>query len=260
MENIINLLTNSNLKSVSNSTGIPYDRMYKWLKGKGMPKTADYNTLTQYFNGILSNNEKEGEVSDIINCNDNFTPEKLTNTLNEQNEQIEKFVNAEKSRRLDTPTKKPDDNMLAIVSDTSDELPGGFGNSIPIYDAPLAQLANKNQFSRFAVAYINHPVFAGCDAVMRAKGDRMQPHIDEGFLMGVKQIDWQTYYQKGSIYNILTKQFEMLAYVHAISDDGFLRLTYANDMYGMEDLPKDQVLSMWHVKLAVPAGNPRTFN
>jgi transcriptional regulator with XRE-family HTH domain len=212
---------------------------------------------------FIENGGERPNFDRIINCNDDFTDKKLTNTKNkntEQNEQTEKFGIVEKSRRLDTPTKKPNDNMLAIVSDISDGLPGTYGNYIPIYDAPLAQLVNKNNPYRFSVAHINHPVFAGCDAVMRAKGNRMQPLIDDGFLMGVKEIEWQSYFPKGSIYAIITKNFEMLGHVHESDSLNHLRLKYANGSFLDEELPKTEILSMWHVKLAVPAGNPRTFN
>lgn len=49
MEQLINRLKNSDLKLIEKETGIPYDRMYKWVKGKAKPKTEDANTLLNYF-------------------------------------------------------------------------------------------------------------------------------------------------------------------------------------------------------------------
>lgn len=73
MEEIINLLKSSNLKQVSRDTNIPYDRMYKWVAGKGSPKTSDTVTLTEYFikNGLLSkidgkNSHSGEEIPNLI--------------------------------------------------------------------------------------------------------------------------------------------------------------------------------------------------
>lgn len=54
MEDLINKLKNSDLKSISAATKIPYDRMYKWKKGKSKPKLEDFETLVNYFNGNFS--------------------------------------------------------------------------------------------------------------------------------------------------------------------------------------------------------------
>lgn len=57
MEEIINKLKNSDLKLLEKVLNIPYDRMYKWSKGKAKPKTADYDILKAYFdNGTSSIN------------------------------------------------------------------------------------------------------------------------------------------------------------------------------------------------------------
>lgn len=52
-ETVINLLRGANIKEVERQTGIPADRMYKWIKGKGSPKVGDLFTLFGYFNNIL---------------------------------------------------------------------------------------------------------------------------------------------------------------------------------------------------------------
>lgn len=58
VEDLINKLKNSDLKLIEKDTGIPYDRMYKWTKGKSLPKISDYNTLTDYFRRKTSNTGK----------------------------------------------------------------------------------------------------------------------------------------------------------------------------------------------------------
>lgn len=46
---IVDLLRNTNIKEVERQTGIPADRMYKWLQGKGAPKSLDLVSLLKYF-------------------------------------------------------------------------------------------------------------------------------------------------------------------------------------------------------------------
>lgn len=48
-EIVLKMLNTSNKKDVERATGIPADRIYKWLKGKGNPKAADLETLFRYF-------------------------------------------------------------------------------------------------------------------------------------------------------------------------------------------------------------------
>jgi len=75
MEEIINKLINSNLKTVEKDTGIPYDRMYKWKKGKGKPKTDDLNKLIKYFSGTSSIKELEEKgISPSLNSGKNGVP------------------------------------------------------------------------------------------------------------------------------------------------------------------------------------------
>jgi len=56
-EEILEKLRNCNAKEVARKTEIPYDRMAKWLQGKGLPKQNDYNKLVKYFRGINSTSE-----------------------------------------------------------------------------------------------------------------------------------------------------------------------------------------------------------
>lgn len=64
MEDLIKLLINSDLKLIEKQTGIPYDRMYKWTKGKAKPKIEDYNVLMKYFNGKSSNEKSTNMVEE----------------------------------------------------------------------------------------------------------------------------------------------------------------------------------------------------
>jgi SOS-response transcriptional repressor LexA len=59
---IIALLKNSNVKEVERATGIPADRMYKWLKAKGSPKFEDAHKLLSYFEGRKKKSAEPEEV------------------------------------------------------------------------------------------------------------------------------------------------------------------------------------------------------
>lgn len=48
VETIIDLLGKQNIKEVERATGIPADRMYKWIKGKGTPKAMDMAKLMSF--------------------------------------------------------------------------------------------------------------------------------------------------------------------------------------------------------------------
>jgi len=67
VETIVDLLAKHNIKDVERATGIPADRMYKWIKGKGAPKSVDMVKLIEYLKMDLSSAEKgeEFEMPDV---------------------------------------------------------------------------------------------------------------------------------------------------------------------------------------------------
>lgn len=87
MEELIKLLKNSNLKLVEKETGIPYDRMYKWIKGKSTPKTLDYSTLLNYFNSATSIDGKTSKSVENTLGNENITENNLA-IVKDENEVI----------------------------------------------------------------------------------------------------------------------------------------------------------------------------
>lgn len=84
MEDLIKLLINSNLKLVEKETGIPYDRMYKWVRGKATPKTKDYTVLLNYFNGTVSNDGKTSNSVQNTQGNEDVT-HKISPIVNKEN-------------------------------------------------------------------------------------------------------------------------------------------------------------------------------
>lgn len=85
MEKYINLLRNSKLKLVEKETGIPYDRMYKWVKGLNNPKTEDFETIKKYFDGLdivdipQINGENEQGVNTVFDVENTQNSEKNKN-------------------------------------------------------------------------------------------------------------------------------------------------------------------------------------
>ncbi|QTE37525.1 hypothetical protein J3L18_00205 [Mucilaginibacter gossypii] len=69
MEELINKLINSDLKYVEKQTGIPYDRMYKWVKGKSKPKMGDYQVLVDFFDGKKSIEKVENPRLEAVPIN-----------------------------------------------------------------------------------------------------------------------------------------------------------------------------------------------
>lgn len=65
---IVSNLLKSNIKEVERATGIPADRMYKWIKGKGSPKVSDAHILLKYFtNGTYSDKTEKSSGNNLSN-------------------------------------------------------------------------------------------------------------------------------------------------------------------------------------------------
>ena len=102
---LIEKLIDSNLKQVHRDTGIPYDRMFKWTKGKGNPKKEDYDILVEYFkNGKSSSFKKSDKVENdtdqerIIDILKNHLKEKDERLV--ENDKLYLKLIAEKNERI----------------------------------------------------------------------------------------------------------------------------------------------------------------
>lgn len=99
---VMECLGKANAKEVERATGIPADRIYKWLKGKGKPKTEDLSDLLKYFGGgIYSDNfpiaGKPEELEELIPQSDLVIL--LKEKIRERNDLYEKLLD-EKDKRL----------------------------------------------------------------------------------------------------------------------------------------------------------------
>lgn len=52
----------TNLTELAKELKIPYDRMYKWLQGKGNPKPPDDKVIENWINGISSKVQEDNHV------------------------------------------------------------------------------------------------------------------------------------------------------------------------------------------------------
>lgn len=62
IKTIIDFLAKQNIKEVERATGIPADRMYKWIKGKGAPKTIDMALILDFMKVDLEHLVPEKEL------------------------------------------------------------------------------------------------------------------------------------------------------------------------------------------------------
>ena len=62
---LIEKIKTSNRKLVAKETGVSYDRMAKWIAGKGNPKKEDFDTLVAYFQNGSNSTLKVGDKPNI---------------------------------------------------------------------------------------------------------------------------------------------------------------------------------------------------
>jgi phage repressor protein C with HTH and peptisase S24 domain len=172
MEDLIKLLINSNLKLVEKETGIPYDRMYKWVKGKATPKTNDYTTLLNYFNKLDAESGKTSNSDSSLHGNRNVTNEEEGREMQDVNQ----FTTGHHGQA--TRDKKAHGG--AIPKSNQDEAP--YLENVNA-SAGLNFLTNNGD----ATSYIKIPG-AGVDAYINVFGDSMYPKYCAGEIIGVKQV------------------------------------------------------------------------
>lgn len=221
MEDLINLLINSDLKLISKATGIPYDRMYKWTKGKSRPKIEDYQILTNYFDGKTSTAENVTSEPDIS---------------------YETIVSAGKT------ILKPKGTL--ITSGTNRRTGAAL---IPFYNADFMAGAAETFYEDGVIYpeyYMDVPEFAGCTA-FRAYSDSMEKRIRSGsILFGVKLEDWRSHLEFGQIYGVTTTDFRRyLKYVRKNkADERKLLLKSENPDYDDFTIPKDKIKNIWLIE------------
>lgn len=225
IEIFINILKQSDLKLISKDTGVPYDRMYKWTKGKGTPKINDYNLLTEYLNGRNSKNKvNEHQVpytkthqkpDTLIPKQDIIRPNGLTGTVSRN---------------------KRNDNAL-----------------IPFYNADFMAGAADVYYEDGVIYpeyYMDVPEFAGCTA-FRAYSDSMERLIRSGsILLGIKLEDWASHLEFGQIYGITTTDSRRyLKYIRRNQeDDSKFLLKSENPEYDDFTIPKQKIKNIWLIE------------
>lgn len=120
-------------------------------------------------------------------------------------------------------------------------------DALAVYDSELL----SKRLDSPPVAWLNHPIFTGCDTIIRARGDRMTGEIEEGGWIGVKKIeDWKEYFLSG-IYLAVTNNFEIMGFM--TREQEFLMAKFRNEKYPLERIPIKKIEEMWSVKTSYPA-------
>lgn len=166
---------------------------------------------------------------------------------------------------LDTPIPKP--KTMLILEEESPDL-GDLKiilppqKAIPIYNTEFYQITEDNKIEYLPTQnWTSNSIYLGCDAIIRNNGEGMAPIIGDGYLMGIKRVDKDLYFSQGSIYTLITLSgFKLTKYVwKGIREDSF-RIHGANDTHPEEEISKNEILSMWHVRVTTPSGLPKMFD
>ncbi len=128
--------------------------------------------------------------------------------------------------------------------------------AVPVFDVNFSAgtLLNLVELRdmQYPIAWLNIPEVAGCDAVIRARGNSMEPVIRDGDWIAIKQeTHWQEWLPKNYIYAISTSTMMLIKYISEISDTHFT-IASANEFYKDDVIPKKFVHDVWSVKTVLP--------
>lgn len=136
--------------------------------------------------------------------------------------------------------------------------------SVPVYDIEFAPGVMSSLIEsgdeHYPVGYLGIPELQGCDAVIRAKGDGMDPKINDGDWLGVKRIDnWKDWLPMGHIYAVYTDNFELVRYLEEGGSDETFTIMSHNKFYRDQEIPKSLIREVWSVKAILPFSNIETL-
>lgn len=129
--------------------------------------------------------------------------------------------------------------------------------SVPIYNSDHAPGTIHNLINSddnfFPVGYLSIPEVAGCDAIIRARGESMEPKINDGDWLGVKWLDnWRDWLPMNYIYAIDTDNLQLIRYLRkGINTDSFM-ISSLNKEYEDDEIPKKVIKGIWAVKAIIP--------
>jgi predicted transcriptional regulator len=153
---------------MSKETGIPSYRIYKWIDGKGNPKTEDAAILEQWLNGNLDIVPKRKAQYDIINANDPAylagqlaMAERLIAKLEESHEEAK----ADKNKLFDAlaETRQTINDLLKPMVASLKEIP-------PVLDTIVR---NSNEHDKEIMKALDHLVGNAPGTLAKEAGKRI---------------------------------------------------------------------------------------
>lgn len=144
------------------------------------------------------------------------------------------------------------------------KMDGGI-NPVPVYDVQFslgtAMSILEARGTYYPVAWLSTPEVAGCDVIVRARGDSMADKINDKDWIGIKRINnFKTDgFIPGLIYAIVTSEQEIVKYVFKGRDDKHVLIKSHNPFY--EDFEKkiSEIMELWQVRVVIPVSKIQTF-
>jgi len=238
MEDLIKLLISSNLKLVEKETGIPYDRMYKWVKGKAAPKTNDYSILLNYFNGLNSDTGKTSKNKAELIGNENITDEENVkrSSFNDVRQVNKRLTYAENST-----------------------FPNSENKSIPVYEgaATASGVEVYNDLVQNEPAFmVSIPQFKDCSFGKIIYGHSMYPTIESGTYVFCKPVSNKLHILPGEIYYVEYDNYAVVKRLQkgdspenvlAVSDNDEVRKD-GSRRYESFTIPFDSIRNLYLIK------------
>lgn len=143
--------------------------------------------------------------------------------------------------------------MLESNLDSVQIMPTPTDGATPIYnlDATCGTDGRSIEFlQEHIIGYVNMPNVSKSASLIRANGDSMQPIINDGDFIAVREVtDFDDIFY-GQIYMVITAQNRMVKYVrrYAEDEDNYVILRSANQEYDDIKMAKSRIIKMYIVE------------
>jgi transcriptional regulator with XRE-family HTH domain len=210
------------------------------MNGNLLKQLREQNNLTQA-EVANATGIKHGTLGRIESQNLEIKKVDQLNALNK----LFKIEESSEVSKLNDGSEPPTANAMTMAE-----------NAVPVFDVNFSAgtLLNLVELRdiQYPIAWLNIPEVAGCDAVIRARGNSMEPVIRDGDWIAIKQeSNWQEWLPKNYIYAISTSTMMLIKYISEITDTHFT-IASANEFYKDDVIPKKFIHDVWSVKTVLP--------